>query len=48
MDCYSGETAYIAWKVLDYRRKLLELGWEPEAEIPAENFFFFLFQEYYL
>ena len=39
MNCYCGETAQIEWKFLDYRRKLLEIWWEPEAEIAAEKLF---------
>jgi len=40
MDCYSWVTPHIAWKFLDYKIKSLELQWQPEAVIPAENFFF--------
>jgi len=39
MGSYSGETAHIGWKFLDYERKLLELWQEPEVEIPEGNFF---------
>jgi hypothetical protein len=38
MGCYSRETPHIAWKFLEYKSKLLELLWELEADIPAENF----------
>jgi len=41
-----GETPHIEWKFLDYKRKLLELWWDLEAEIPVENFL--KCQEYYL